>query len=94
MRQLGRYALHAITLLTLVLCLATAILWVRNRHTEEAVAYRWRHSMAYAGLCAGRALFGHNQDLENADEDLGFDWWSESHPEPFPADGWDDAAAD
>lgn len=94
MRRFGRYAFHAITLLLLVLCLATAILGVRDRHTVEAVAYRWRHSQIYAGVCAGRALLGHNQDMENADQDLGFDWWSESRPQQFPADGWDDEVAD
>lgn len=93
-RRLVRYAFHAITLLSPILCLATAILWMRNRHTEEAVIYRSRHSMSCAGVCTGRVLLSLYQDMDFAREDLGFNWWSESRPQRLPADGWDDTWAD
>lgn len=88
-----RRILNLAALLSMLLCAATVVLWLRNIHSEEQLIYFWRNRMTYLGVCAGRVLIAESRGGQNAQEDLGPRWQYDEQAEPLPQDGRDDVSA-
>jgi hypothetical protein len=64
-RRIGRYILNGLTVLSLVLCTASAALWVRSHWRRDLIAWnlRDRWSAVSMGTGVGGAFFAHSQFL-------------------------------
>jgi hypothetical protein len=85
MKRIGRYILNGLTVLSLVLCIASAALWVRSHWRRDLVAWnlRDRWSAVGVGANAGGAFIVHSHFLlASAQRSLVYD---SDEAEPYKA---------
>ena len=59
MKRFGRYILNALTVLSILLCLATAATWIYALRRPASIDYRWHHGQRGLDLRLGEDIFLH-----------------------------------
>jgi hypothetical protein len=77
MKRIGRYILNGLTVLSLLICVATVALWVRSYRFEEAACYRSRsHYLYMASSQRGRLWIEVIHEIGLFDSKSHTDWQS------------------